>query len=123
MARILVVDPEQDVRTLIADLLAGAGHVVHGAASGAEALARLEGSTFDLIVSDLTLPSIAGIALYWEILRRWPHFISRLVYLTGTVESESTEYRILLDEGVPRVIKPFTPEHLLAAVHDALERQ
>lgn len=123
MARILVVDPEQDVRTLIADLLAGAGYNVQCAANGAEALARLdESSAFDLLLSDLGMPAIEGIGLYWEIANRWPHLISRLVYVAGTIDAGSTEYRILLDEEVPRVIKPFRPEHVLDVVARALRR-
>jgi two-component system chemotaxis response regulator CheY len=122
MARILVVDPEHDVRALIADLLADAGHEVHCAAHGAEALAQLERSDFDLVLSDLTLPAIEGIGLYWEIARRWPLLVSRLVYVTGTIDAGSTDYRILLDEDIPRVIKPFLPEHLLNVVARTLRR-
>jgi CheY-like chemotaxis protein len=124
MARILVVDPERDVRTLIADLLAGAGHEVHCAANGAEALARLdESSAFELILSDLSMPAIEGIGLYWEIAHRWPHLISRLVYVAGTIDAGSTDYRILLDDEVPRVIKPFRSEHLLEVVARTLARR
>jgi CheY-like chemotaxis protein len=123
MARILVVDPEPDVRALIADLLAGVGHEVHCAADGAEALARLdESSAFDLILSDLSMPAIEGIGLYWEIASRWPHLISRLVYVTGTIDAGSSEYRILLDEGILLVLKPFHGEHLLDVVWYALAR-
>ncbi len=122
MARILVVDPEADVRVLIADLLAGAGHEVHRAANGAEALARLDGAAFDLILSDLTLPATEGLGLHREIASRWPQLISRLVYITGTIEAGSTEYRIAIDAGIPLVIKPFDPEHLLHVVGVALMR-
>jgi len=87
MARILVVDPEHDVRTLIADLLADVGHEPHCAVNDAEALARLEQSGFDLVLSDLTLPAIEGIGLYWEIARRWPRLVSRLVCVTGTIDA------------------------------------
>jgi CheY-like chemotaxis protein len=124
MARILVVDPERDVRSLIADLLASAGHEVHCAADGARALASLDESpAFDLILSDLSMPAIEGIGLYWEIARRWPHLVSRLVYVTGTIDADSSEYRILLDEGIPLVLKPFHAEHLLEVVRYALARQ
>ena len=123
MARILVVDPEHEVRVLIADLLAGAGHEVHRAANGAEALARLDGATFDLILSDLTVPAIEGLGLYREIASRWPQLISRLVYITGTIEAGSIEYHIALDAGIPLVMKPFDPKHLLDVVRVALMRR
>jgi DNA-binding response OmpR family regulator len=123
MARILVVDSEADVRVLIADLLADAGHEVHRAADGAEALAHLDEAMFDLILGDLTLPAIEGLGLYREIASRWPELVSRLVYVTGTIVAESTEYRILLDEGIPLVLKPFHAEHLLDVVRSALARR
>jgi CheY-like chemotaxis protein len=124
MARILVVDPEGDVRSLIADLLAGAGHEVHAAADGAEALTRLnESSAFDLILSDLSMPAIEGIGLYWEITSCWPQLVSRLVYVTGTIDADSSEYGILLEEGIPLVLKPFHAEHLLEIVRYALARR
>ncbi len=122
MARILVVEPNDDVRALIADVLTSGGHDVHCVINGAEALARLDGFTFDLILSDLTMPGIEGIRLYWEIASRWPHLTSRLVYVAGAVDAGSSDYHILLADEVPLVMKPFQPEFLLDVVARALAR-
>ena len=57
-ARILVVDASPEMRVLIAELLAAEGHEVECVAHGAAALVLLEQqSTFDLILSDLTIPA------------------------------------------------------------------
>ena len=63
MARILVVDDEEGVRTFIADALEVDGHTVVQAADGVEALARLGEQSFHLIVSDLKMPRMDGLAL------------------------------------------------------------
>ena len=122
MARILVVEANEEVRALIVDVLTADGHEVDCFGSGTEALARLDGSRFDLVLSDLTIPAVAGIGLYWEIASRWPHLVSRLIYVTGTVDSGSTDYQILLTDGVPVVLKPFPPRLLLEVVARTLAR-
>ena len=72
-SRILVVEASDSVRTLITEVLTADGHVVQGVTDGIEALGLLERQhAFDLILSDLTLPAIEGVQLYWEIGSRWP---------------------------------------------------
>ena len=123
MARILVAEPDPDVRALLAAILADAGHAITRARNGADALIRLEAVTFDLILGDLTIPGVTGLGLYWEVVRRWPYLIARLIYVAGSIDSRSNDYRILLDEGIPLLLKPFEPDHLLAVVNYTLGRQ
>ncbi|HEV8640442.1 MAG TPA: GAF domain-containing protein [Methylomirabilota bacterium] len=61
-ARVLIIDDEPAVRTMLAALLAEEGHVVVEAASGAEGLARCEREPFDVVLSDLSMPRMSG----WE---------------------------------------------------------
>ncbi|MBN2449078.1 MAG: sigma-54-dependent Fis family transcriptional regulator [Lentisphaeria bacterium] len=65
-ASILVVDDDPGQRRLLAGFLEQQGYTVHAAASGAEALAILEGTPVDLVVSDVRMPGMSGI----EFLRR-----------------------------------------------------
>jgi signal transduction histidine kinase/ActR/RegA family two-component response regulator len=62
-ARILVVDDEPPVREVLVDLLAGQGHEVIACEDGRSALARAEGSPFDLALVDLSMPGLSG----WEV--------------------------------------------------------
>ncbi len=62
-ARILVIDDEPAVRTVLAKMLEDGGHQVAQAADGAEALARCERETFDLVLSDVSMPRLSG----WEV--------------------------------------------------------
>lgn len=66
MARVLVVDDEPSFRALLRDILEGAGHGVTEARDGAEALAFLERTTFDLVLTDRRMPAVDGL----ELLRR-----------------------------------------------------
>ncbi len=66
MARLLVVDDEPSFRALLRDILEGAGHGVTEARDGAEALAFLERTSFDLVLTDRRMPVVDGL----ELLRR-----------------------------------------------------
>ena len=80
--QVLLVDDEEPVREVMAEALEDAGHVVHIAASGQEALDFLNaGETVDIVVTDLSMPGMNGIALIRDIQRRWPAMPA--VLLTG----------------------------------------
>ena len=122
-ARILVVDASSEMRALVADVLASDGHEVKCVAHGAEALALLEQqSTFDLVLSDLTLPAIEGAQLYWEIGARWPQLASRLICLTEGHDPGMIDHPTLRAASVPFLLKPFQPEQLRDVVTRALAR-
>ena len=60
MARILVVDDEDGVRSFVAETLALAGHEVTVAGDGDEAFALLDRQGFDLVITDLRMPGPTG---------------------------------------------------------------
>jgi CheY-like chemotaxis protein len=112
-ARILVVEASPEMRTLIADALAGDGHDVTGVAHGAAALVLIEQRpAFDLILDDLTMPAIEGAHLYWEIQNRWAHLVSRLICVTDGNSSGVSDHPILRAASVPILVKPFLPQAL-----------
>lgn len=123
MARILVVDDDAEVRALLSEVLAEIGHAITRARDGTDALIRMEAMTYDLILSDLTVPGVTGLGLYWEVVCGWPYLVSRLVYVTASVDSRSNDYRILLDDGIPILLKPFEPGYLLDVVAYVLQRR
>lgn len=69
-SKILVVDDEPANRKLLADLVAREGHVPLVAAGGAEALARLANDRVDLVLLDLMMPEVDGMAVLAELQRR-----------------------------------------------------
>jgi signal transduction histidine kinase/DNA-binding response OmpR family regulator len=59
--RILVVEDNPDLLEMACELLVRLGHIVQGAASGEEALARVEQEAFDVLLTDLALPGVSGV--------------------------------------------------------------
>lgn len=114
-ARVLVVDDESDIASLMMDMLESAGYKVATADSGVVALEQLALATFDAIVSDLRMPDMDGAALWREIRRHWPSLAQRVLFVTGDTLSASA--RQFLDEtGCPHLDKPFAKNGLLGAV-------
>ncbi len=123
--RVLVVDDEPGVRSLLADLLRAGGHEVSEAASGREALALLPAATdparpgFDLVLTDLGMPDMSG----WDVARAIGERADAppVVLVTGWgIQLDDT---LLAASGVSDVIaKPFTVEEVLAVVDRAGRR-
>ncbi len=87
MARILVVDDEEGVRTFVADALESDGHTVEQASDGVEALARVGEQSFHLVVSDLRMPRMDGLQLLRAIRRDQPEIEVVVLTAHGTIES------------------------------------
>ena len=112
---ILVVDDEPAIRSAIVRYFAGLGHVVDAAGSGSEAHALLESRRYDALLLDLRMPDTSGDAIYRELLERDPTHASRVIFLTGDVQSDSTQ-QFIQDSGRASVMKPFTFDELTRVV-------
>jgi CheY-like chemotaxis protein len=119
MARILVAEDEEDLRGLLRRGLAEMGHTVAVAADGAEALDRLsqENPPFDLLLSDIRMPVMDGIALALAAMRDQPDLA--ILLMTGYSEHRERAQGL---EGLIRgvVMKPFTLAEIRAQVSAAL---
>ncbi|KAB8140915.1 response regulator [Chloroflexia bacterium SDU3-3] len=122
VARILVVDDEEPVSSLLARLLRDLGHTPVVVNSGIEALRRLGQEPFDLVLTDVKMPGMTGFDLYQEIARRNPDLAARVVFVTGDMLSAATQAQIA-QSGNPFIAKPFKIEQLEALVRSLLTRQ
>ena len=110
-SRILVVDDEPFIVQLVADMLSEEGYKVDTAANGLLALEQIRQHPYDLILSDLRMPALDGLALYRELEQNWPDLLNRIIFVSGTIEQP--EYRSFLKEtGVPILPKPFDLDEL-----------
>ena len=119
MARILVVDDEEPIRSLVARALAQDGHEIVTADDGAEALDLItrQPGGFDLLVADIRMPVMDGIALALATARDHPDIIIMLM----TAYADQRERASGLDRLIHDVItKPFTLDAIRAAVTGAL---
>ncbi len=119
MPRILLAEDEDALRSLIARALTQDGHEVVAAADGAEALDRLTAAAgaFDLLLTDIKMPLMDGIALALAAARDHPD----LVILLMTAYADQRERAHGLDALIHDVIaKPFTLAEIKTAVNEAL---
>jgi two-component system cell cycle response regulator CpdR len=121
MSRILVVDDEEPLRTLVARGLTLDGHGCLTAADGAEALEILiaEKGRFDLLLTDIRMPLMDGIALALAAKQEFPDLT--IMLMTGYAEQR--ERAKSLEAIVSEVMaKPFTIAELRATVLRVIER-
>jgi CheY-like chemotaxis protein len=119
MPRLLIVDDEESMRTLVARAIAMDGHEIVTAADGAEALEILSNgqNAFDLLLTDIQMPVMDGIALALTAARDLPD----LTILLMTGFADQRERASGLNAIAHDVItKPFSVADIRSAVADAL---
>lgn len=119
-AQILVVDDEQNLRTLLEALLESAGYRVVLANGGEAALARAAAETPDLALVDLRMPGMDGLTLLEHLLQLSPALPVLMLTAHGSIAQAVTAMQKGAYDFVP---KPFDSTDLLARVAKALEVQ
>ena len=117
MARILVAEDEHDLALVCHRALTPEGHEVTLVANGAEALRALSQGAYDLVIADIRMPVLDGIALSLKM--KHDYAAVGLVLMTGFPEERARA--ALLGDLVTHVLaKPFTKDELLAVVEPIL---
>jgi two-component system NtrC family sensor kinase len=119
---LLIVDDEIGLARGLARLLRRDGYSVDTASNGRQALAMLETQEYHLLLCDLRMPELDGPGLYHAVASRWPHLLSRFVFLTGDALSPDAS-NFLEQTGLPHLIKPFTAAEGRRVVRQALLAQ
>jgi two-component system OmpR family response regulator len=115
---ILVVDDDQEIRTLLAEYLERNGFRVSALPDGRELARVLEERAVDLLVLDLMLPGADGLALCRDLRTR-----SRLPVLILSARGEDVDRIVGLEMGADDYLaKPFHPRELLARIRAILNR-
>ncbi|HXQ28313.1 MAG TPA: HD domain-containing phosphohydrolase [Gemmatimonadales bacterium] len=116
----LVVDDEPRLRRVLVRLLEGEGFQCQEAGSGVEALQVLEQHAVPLVISDLRMPEMDGVALLREIVSRWPDIA--VVVVTAVAEVESAVACLQMG-ALDYVAKPFHLDEVRARVTQALDKR
>ena len=119
MARILIAEDDDAIRELVMRALGEDGHELTGAADGAEALDALtrQNGGYDLLLTDVKMPVLDGIALALTAGRDHPDLA--IMLMTGYADQRERAHG--LDALVHDVInKPFSVEQIKGAVREAL---
>jgi len=119
--RVLVVEDDPDIVELLVHYLSGDGWTVEAAADGRAALERIRGRSYDLLVLDLQLPGMDGLALCAEVRRDERTRDVPVVMLTA--RGDEADRIVGLEMGADDyVVKPFSPKELVARLRALFRR-
>ena len=118
--RLLVVDDEEFIRSIIRERLEIEGFSVEEAQNGNQALAKLGEASYSILLTDLRMPEMDGIALLREVYQRFPE-MARIV-MTAHAELE-TAVAALKNGACDYILKPFSFDILFLTIRNALQKQ
>ena len=115
--RILVVDDEPEIRSILCEVL-GAQHECVAVSSAEAALDQLRGEPFQLIISDITMSGMSGLEMLPQVAAQSPNAVVIMISGLQTIESAIEALRL---GAFDYVMKPFDLRQVEAAVRRALE--
>ena len=118
VATILIVEDESDLSAIVADYVTAAGYQAEVVADGREALAGIQRKPPDLIVLDIMLPGLDGVALCKAVRE-----FSEVPIIMVTAKVEEIDRLLGLEVGADDYLcKPFSPRELVARIKAILRR-
>lgn len=116
-AKILVIDDDDAVRDVLADMLRTGDHVVEAVSSGEKGVERLQTEEFDIVFTDLGMPGMNGWEVAQAVKRLWPQTPVGLITGWGAALDETP----MKERGVDLIVaKPFRYNQVLALVAEAI---
>jgi len=121
MARILVIDDDDEVRGMVKEILVRVGHDVAEAVNGEEGLQIFAEEPTDLVITDIFMPEKEGLETIRELKRIYPEV--KIIAMSGGIAVMDSSHTLWLAKGLGAdrtVPKPIARDELLAAVDDLL---
>ncbi|WP_028559575.1 response regulator transcription factor [Paenibacillus pinihumi] len=119
MAKILVVDDDEDIRELIRIYLAGEGYSVTEASDGVEAMEIISNVQADLVILDIMMPHMDGWELCERLRQDYPEMPMLMLSAKGETQDKLRGFRLGTDDYM---VKPFDPLELVMRVKALLKR-
>lgn len=120
MAKILLIEDEENIRKIIAYDLKNAGHEIIECADGTQAIDAVKKDHFDVMIIDWMLPMVSGI----ELVRTFRKDGIDSIMMMLTARDDEADILHAFEEGVDDYMtKPFSPRELLARIHAHVKRQ
>jgi DNA-binding NtrC family response regulator len=120
MAKLLIVDDEESYRQVLSVVFQGEGYAVATASNGRAALQYLENNPCDIVISDVRMPDMDGIALLKAVRALSLEVGMVMTTAFGTIETAREAFKLGADDFIQ---KPFNNEELKLIVRRTLERQ
>jgi two-component system NtrC family sensor kinase len=118
-AAVLLVEDESALATAVMDALRDAGYAAEWAADGEEALTKISRHAYDVVVCDLKMPRLDGMAFYRSLTAVAPQLAKHVVFVTGDVADAEAE-KFFEESGCRWLAKPFRLADLLRVVREGL---
>ena len=117
-AHILIIDDEKNYLLVLQTLLEDEGYTVTALSDPETALALLQESEVDVVVTDMKMPRITGLDVLERVKKQWPYIPVLIMTAFGTIESavETMKYG-----AFDYITKPFSNDELLLSIHNAVE--
>ncbi|NVC93645.1 sigma-54-dependent Fis family transcriptional regulator [Vibrio natriegens] len=112
-SKVLIVEDDEGLREALVDTLALAGYEWLEAGCAEEALVKLKSNTVDIVVSDVQMAGMGGLALLKNIKQNWPNLPVLLMTAYANIEDAVSAMK---DGAIDYMAKPFAPEVLLNMV-------
>lgn len=117
--KILTVDDSASIRQMVSFTLKEAGYEVSEAFDGVDAVNKSLNNQFNLVITDLNMPNIDGITLIKK-LRENPNYKFTPIIMLTTESQETKKQEGKAAGATGWIVKPFTPEQLIAVVKKVL---
>lgn len=120
MYRILLIDDDNDVRTMLRQMLTHFGHTVIEARNGREGLELFPHANVDLVITDIVMPEKEGLEVLMDLRLRKPPV--KIIAISGGGRQSSRDYLHAAKlMGAGRVLaKPFSSEALITAIDELM---
>jgi two-component system, chemotaxis family, chemotaxis protein CheY len=116
---ILAVDDSASIRQMVTMTLTSGGFAVVSAVDGNDGLAKARTMRADLVLTDLNMPGMNGLALIREI-RKLPNYVGVPMLFLSTESSPALKQEAKAAGATGWIVKPFQQEQLLAAIRRVL---
>jgi DNA-binding response OmpR family regulator len=121
VARILIIDDEDQARRMLHQVLERAGYEVVVARNGSEGLERFRAEPTDLIITDILMPEKEGLETIMDLRREFPQ--AKIIAMSGGGRAGNLNFLAIAEVlGAQRTLhKPFELQEMLTAVRDLLQ--
>ena len=120
--RILVVDDEIQIITLLQEFLRSEGFAVDAAANAAEALELIRSHIYDAAVVDFNLPDMNGVMLHRQIRQMDAELADKTIFMSGFLQAD-TNLDYYTAQGGGFLSKPFDVRDVVDAIRNVLDSQ
>jgi CheY-like chemotaxis protein len=117
--RVLVVDAVAENRILLQEVVRHLGHGADAGSSAQEALQKIAERHYDLVITDMHLPGMDGLALYQRLREQRPELADRVIFISGRLLSDEID-TFCNRVGCPLIKKPFSVVDIDMAMRQAL---